>query len=112
MVLFFIFFAMDINALVSLKADRIDKYLSDNVRNGVSGSILVVQDNINLINKGYGLADREEKLANSPSTVFDIGSLTKQFTAVAILKLAEQQKLRLTDSLDVYFKNLSDDKKR
>ncbi|MFS1525850.1 serine hydrolase domain-containing protein [Microbulbifer sp. 2304DJ12-6] len=111
-VLFFVCFAMDINALVSLKADRIDKYLSDNVRNGVSGSILVVQDNIDLINKGYGLADREEKLANSPSTVFDIGSLTKQFTAAAILKLAEQQKLRLTDSLDVYFKNISSDKKQ
>jgi len=112
LLLFFGSIAMQANASASVKADKIDKYLSQNIHRGVSASILVAQDNSILINKGYGLADREAKLANSPSTVFDIGSLTKQFTAAAILKLAEEDKLKLTDTLNTYFKELPNDKKQ
>lgn len=93
-------------------ADRIDKYLTNNVQNGVSGSILVVQDGIVLLNKGYGFANRDTRLANSPSTVFDIGSLTKQFTAAAVLKLVELEKLQLSDTIDTFFSDLPHDKKQ
>lgn len=90
--------SLQVNATPPI-ADKIDKYLVENTHRGVSGSILVAQGNTILINKGYGLADRDAKVANTPTTVFDIGSLTKQFTAAAILKLAEEGRLKLTDSL-------------
>ncbi|MFC3095435.1 serine hydrolase [Alteromonas sediminis] len=105
------FVAMQAGATASFSAGNIDKYLSDNVDRGVSASILVVKNDTILINKGYGLANRDSGLANSPSTVFDIGSLTKQFTSAAILKLVELDKLKLSDTLDIYFSNLPDDKK-
>ncbi|GAA4358653.1 serine hydrolase domain-containing protein [Kangiella marina] len=110
----FLFFAccgLQIKASPSINAERIDKYLSENIHRGVSASILVTQGNTTLINKGYGLAEREAKVANSPLTVFDISSLTKQFTAAAILKLVEEEKLKLTDTLDAYFLKLPNDKK-
>ncbi len=49
--------------------------------------------------RGYGLADREKKTPAAPATIFKIGSITKQFTALAILQLAEQGKLSLDDDL-------------
>lgn len=104
--------SLQINATALPIADKIDKYLVDNTHRGVSSSIIVAQGNTILINKGYGLADRDAKVVNSPATVFDIGSLTKQFTAAAILKLAEEGELKLTDSLEVYFNNLPNDKKQ
>lgn len=104
--------SLKINAAVLPTADKIDKYLVENTHRGVSGSILVAQGNTILINKGYGLADRDARVVNSPKTVFDIGSLTKQFTAAAILKLTEKGELKLTDSLEVYFNNLPNDKKK
>jgi CubicO group peptidase (beta-lactamase class C family) len=104
--------SQQINANTFPQADKIDKYLVENIHRGVSGSILVAQGNTILIDKGYGFADRDAKVINSSETVFDIGSLTKQFTAAAILKLAEEGRLRLSDRLDVYFSNLPNDKKQ
>jgi CubicO group peptidase (beta-lactamase class C family) len=49
------------------------------------GSVLVAQGNHTLLNKGYGSANLEWDIPNSPSTKFRIGSMTKQFTAAAIL---------------------------
>jgi len=111
--LLFIFncLSLKINAAVFPIADKIDQYLVDNTHRGVSGAILVAQGNTILINKGYGLANRDAGIVNSSETVFDIGSLTKQFTAAAILKLAEKGDLKLTDNLEVYFDKLSNDKK-
>ena len=53
--------------------------------------------------KGYGLANVELGTPVSPDTVFEAGSITKQFTATAILLLAEEGKLGLEDSLSKYF---------
>ena len=105
-------FSLKINATVPPIADKIDKYLVENTDRGVSGSILVAQGNTILIHKGYGLADRDARVVNSPITVFDIGSLTKQFTAAALLKLTEKGDLKLTDSLELYFNKLPNDKKK
>lgn len=58
-----------------------------------SGVILVVQDGAVVLAKGYGLADRAGKVPYSTDTVFDIGSITKPFTASAILKLEMDGKL-------------------
>jgi len=59
----------------------------------------VVQDGRTVLRKGYGLANLEWNLPVEPDTVFRVGSVTKQFTAVAILMLLEQGKLALEDPI-------------
>ncbi|MBC8769347.1 serine hydrolase [Arenibacter sp. BSSL-BM3] len=82
---------------------HIDDYLTQSASNGFSGSVLVAKKGGIILSKGYGWADRENKIPNSPSTVFNIGSVTKQFTASAILKLVEQGKIKTSDKIGSYF---------
>jgi len=63
-----------------------------------------------VISRGYGYSDRENKIKNSPKTISDIGSITKQFTAAAILKLEMQGKLSTDDKITRYFQNVPPDK--
>ncbi|WKK67046.1 serine hydrolase [Lutimonas zeaxanthinifaciens] len=90
--------------------DRIDSYLESSVTNGFSGVVLVSKKGEIILSKGYGWADRENKIPNSPSTVFNIGSVTKQFTASAILKLVEQGKIKTSDKISLYFAQTPIDK--
>lgn len=60
-----------------------------------SGTVLVARGGQVLIDTGYGLADRATQAANGPGTVFQVGSVTKQFTAMAIAMLAAAGRLRL-----------------
>nr|WP_318284184.1 MULTISPECIES: serine hydrolase [unclassified Methylobacterium] len=64
-----------------------------------SGVILVAKDGQPVFRRAYGLADREWEIPNTPQTHFRIGSLTKAFTAAAVLKLAEAGRLELDDSV-------------
>lgn len=57
---------------------------------GFSGAVLVRRGDELLLRRGFGLADRERELANTPETVFRIGSVSKQFTAALVLRLAER----------------------
>lgn len=66
------------------------------------GSILVAHKGIVLLDKGYGFANLEWNIPNTPTTKFRIGSLTKQFTAAAILLLADRGKLSIKDKLKIY----------
>lgn len=68
----------------------------------LNGSVLVVKGS-EILNKGYGYKDATTKELNSNHTIFQIGSVTKQFTATLILKLNEQKKLSLQDKLSKYF---------
>lgn len=70
---------------------------------GFSGSVLVADGGKTLLAKGYGLANREHEVANTPQTKFRLGSITKQFTAMAVLMLAEQGKLKVDDGVSVHF---------
>jgi CubicO group peptidase (beta-lactamase class C family) len=65
-------------------------------------SIAVARGDKLLVAKGYGFADLEHKTPATADTVYRIGSITKQFTAVAILQLAERGRLQLTDDLRRY----------
>ena len=65
-------------------------------------AVLVAQDGKILFEKGYGLADREHHIAVTKETKFRICSVTKQFTAAAILKLQEEGKLSVNDKLSKY----------
>ncbi|WP_338733925.1 serine hydrolase [Mangrovimonas cancribranchiae] len=91
--------------------NKIDSYLKASATNGFSGVVLVAKKGEVILSKGYGWADRENKIPNSPATVFNIGSVTKQFTASAILKLVEQGKIKTSDKISSYFAQTPSDKK-
>ncbi|QMS85284.1 serine hydrolase [Candidatus Xianfuyuplasma coldseepsis] len=67
-----------------------------------NGSILIYKDNETLLSEGYGWANTVEKIENTPETTFLIGSITKQFTAVAIMMLYEDGLLTVDDTIDMY----------
>jgi CubicO group peptidase (beta-lactamase class C family) len=82
---------------------RMDQVVRSEVANKqFMGSVLVAQRNRVLFSKGYGWANIEWEVPNTPATKFRIGSLTKQFTAAAILLLEERGKLRIEDSIRKY----------
>jgi CubicO group peptidase (beta-lactamase class C family) len=70
-----------------------------------SGTVHVARGNTVLLSKGYGMANYEFSIPNTPQTVFPIGSNSKQFTAAAIMKLQEQGRLNVTDPVTWYIPN-------
>ncbi len=89
----------------------IDSYFEALETGGFSGTVLVARKGELLLHKGYGLADREMKIRCTTETVFDIGSITKQFTAAAILRLEAEGKLRVEDRLSKHLEGVPEDKK-
>ena len=73
--------------------------------NAFMGTVLVAKDGKVLFSNGYGFANAEHNVPNTPDTKFRLGSLTKQFTAVAIVQLEEQGKLKVTDPACNYLPN-------
>ena len=69
-----------------------------------SVAVAVVRGRDTLLLRGYGYADRDAKRAATPNTIYEIGSLTKQITASAIMRLAEQGKLKIDDTISKYVK--------
>lgn len=68
-----------------------------------NGAVLVAKNGTILLNKGYGYRNAANKVANNEQTIFQLGSITKQFTAAVILKLQEEKKLSVSDKLSKYF---------
>src|SRR5215831_12713226 len=66
------------------------------------GSVLVAQNGKILLDKGYGFANLEWQIPNTPATKFRLGSITKQFTAASILLLEERGKLKVEDPVKKY----------
>jgi len=89
---------------------RIDVFLSRITPFGFSGTVLVAKGDQIALNKGYGLAIRSQEAPNAADTVFCLGSITKQFTAAAILTLEMQEKLKTEDPLGKYFEDVPPDK--
>ncbi|HTI64754.1 MAG TPA: serine hydrolase [Gemmatimonadaceae bacterium] len=69
-------------------------------------SIAVVRDRDTLVMAGWGKADLENDVMATAHTVYRIGSITKQFTASAVMQLVEQGKVRLDDSIGSYLPSL------
>ncbi len=81
----------------------VDSYYSSLKGKEVPGiALLVAQDGKVLYRKGFGYADLENKIPITPETKFRIGSVTKQFTASAILKLQENNLLSVNDKLSKF----------
>jgi CubicO group peptidase (beta-lactamase class C family) len=70
--------------------------------NAFMGTALVVSGDKVLLDKGYGMADLGWGNANAPDVKFHLGSVTKQFTAVLVLKLQEDGKLNIDDLVSKY----------
>jgi CubicO group peptidase (beta-lactamase class C family) len=67
-----------------------------------SGSILIARDGEILVSKGYGMANHELNVSNTPQTKFRIGSVTKQFTSMLIMILQERGKLNVNDPISKF----------
>ena len=90
-------------------ANRLDGMLSSRFAADAPGAaVIVVKDGTVVFRKAYGLANLETGTAMRPEMVFEIGSVTKQFTSTAILMLAERGKLSLDDDLRKYFPDYPD----
>jgi D-alanyl-D-alanine carboxypeptidase len=83
---------------------RADAYLENQARSErFRGAVLVRSKGKILFERGYGFADEEWKILNSPETRFRIFSITKHFTATSILILQDQGKLDVRDALSRYW---------
>ena len=71
--------------------------------NDFAGTVIVTRNDSILLKKAYGLADYEWEVKNTIDTKFSLASVSKQFTAVAILQLAETGRLHLDDKLVAYY---------
>lgn len=85
---------------------QVDAYMRAAVANDqFTGSVLVARDGAPLVDAAYGMASYELGIPNTPGTVFHIASLTKQFTAMAIMQLRDRGKLKVGDSICTYLAN-------
>lgn len=85
-------------------------YLSRLEPLGFTGVVLAARGDDPVFAEGFGLADREHGLPWTPGTVSTVGSITKQFTGAAILKLEEEGRLAVTDPIGRYFPDVPADK--
>lgn len=81
-------------------ARRVDEYvLALNKLGSFNGSILIAKNGQVIVSKGFGMANLEYDAPDTPQTKFRIASITKQFTAVAVMMLQERGKLNVQDSV-------------
>ncbi len=103
MIMFFYFFAV-VNLHAQSLETKMDSLVSDYARKtNFNGAVLVAQKGKVIFQKGYGYKDAEGKIPNDVNSIFQIGSITKQFTAALIMQLAQEKKLSVKDKLNKYF---------
>jgi CubicO group peptidase (beta-lactamase class C family) len=101
-------FGFGMNKSAPSYAQKIDTLISDYAtQNLFSGAVLVAHKGKILFKKAYNLADRELNVANTTAMKFRIASLTKQFTALAILQLQEKKLLSISDPLSKFVPNFT-----
>ena len=82
---------------------KVDAYMQAQARvSRFNGVVVVARDGTPIVSKGYGWANAEWEIPNTPQTKFRLGSITKQFTATAVLRLQEQKKLTVQDPICSY----------
>lgn len=89
---------------------KLDGYLKQAADFGFAGVVLVAVDGKIAFQKSYGMADQSKNIPNNIKMVFDIGSISKQFTAAAIVKLEMQGKLKTDDPINKYLEGVPEDK--
>ena len=90
------------------KTTEVDKIFSWANASAPGCACAVSQNGKLIVNRGYGSADLERDVLITPNSIFDAGSLTKQFVAAATLLLVEEGKLSLTEDIHTYIPQLPD----
>lgn len=93
------------------RAQRLDRLLLQKADSGFNGSVLISLGGQIILHKGYGWADREHKVPVTTASPFWVASISKQFAAAAILKLAEQGRLSVQDPITRFFAAIPEDKR-
>ncbi|EJR38594.1 MULTISPECIES: serine hydrolase domain-containing protein [Bacillus] len=88
-------------------SQKLNQYL---VGKQFNGTVLVTDKEHVILNKGYGYADVQNKIENTPQTKYRIGSITKTVVATSILQLQEQGKLNIQDNVNKYIPSFPADK--
>jgi CubicO group peptidase (beta-lactamase class C family) len=87
---------------IQAKSRQVDELFELANENVPGASVMVIHKGEIMHNKGYGLANMELHKPNTPGTIFYLGSVTKPFTALAILQLYDKGKLNLDDAIEKY----------
>src|SRR6185295_8336000 len=92
---------------VAAQQGRIDSFIVKQMKEQsiVGLSIGIVKNGQVFLTKGYGLANAELNVKASEKTVYKIASLSKQFVAVGIMRLVQENKLNLNDTVTKFFAN-------
>ena len=95
-------------------AKKVDVFLSQWDKNDMPGcSVGVIKDGRLVYKRGFGMANLDYDVPNTPSTLFNLASMSKQFTAMSIAHLAQQGKLSLDDDIRRYvFRQLHEQRRR
>src|SRR5688500_6083239 len=88
---------------------QVDQLIAPMIKSGSAGvTVAVAKGDKILFSKGYGSANPEYNIPNTPATIFHVASVSKQFTAFAIAMLADQGKIELDDDIRKYIPELHD----
>lgn len=86
------------------KTEKINQLLDSKIKENVPGaSVIVVHRDAIVFSKAYGFANVKQKTLNTPQTIFRLGSVSKQFTAMAIMQLHSKKLLSFDDTIDKFF---------
>lgn len=100
---FLIIFLARIVVSGQITTEKLDSLLKvENTKHGFNGTVLVAQNGKIILEKGYGFKNKKENLLNTANTIYQIGSITKQFTSAIILQLVAAKKMTLQDKLSKY----------
>jgi CubicO group peptidase (beta-lactamase class C family) len=91
--------------------DNLEARLEQAVKDGFSGAVLVMRDGQPVLDRAYGMANRDKKISNRPDTIFAIGSTPIDFTRAGILLLEQRGKLSPSDPISDYFDDAPRDKR-
>ena len=97
-------FAQDQSGDIAARVDKIFEQYDKPTSPGCA--LAVIKDGQIVYKRGYGMADLDHDIPIKPDTVFHVASVSKQFTAMAILLLAKQSKLSLDDKVQKYITEL------
>lgn len=89
---------------------KIDEHLRQREQQGFSGVFLITRHGETILNAAYGFRDAEAKAPMRATDAFDIGSITKPITRLAILKLEAEGRLSTTDLISKHFDDVPEDK--
>jgi CubicO group peptidase (beta-lactamase class C family) len=92
--------------ILSQKVDQI--FARWNKPDSPGAAVVVLKDGLIIHKRGYGMANLKNGMSITPSTVFEVGSVAKQFTAMTIALLTAQEKISLDDDIRLYVPEILD----